>query len=118
VRTSHGDWVVLSVIGDLDLATAPGLRQDVLALISEGRRHVVVDLGPTDFVDSVGIGMLVAVLKRLRVHGGELAIACPDARLQRLFSVVDLDRIVTIAASVEAAIGPDALRAGSVPRDE
>jgi anti-sigma B factor antagonist len=110
--------VVLSVIGDLDLATAPGLRHDVLAAIAEGRRRVVIDLGPTDFVDSVGLGMLVAVLKRIRVHGGEMVVACPDARLRRLFSVVDLDRIVTVASSVDEAIGPAALGAGSVLRDE
>jgi anti-sigma B factor antagonist len=107
---SHrGDWVVVEVTGDLDLASAPALRQEVLALLNTGQRHIVLDLTPTDFLDSIGLGTIVAVLKRVRVLGGSLVVVCPEPRLQRVFRVVELDRILPLHESVDAAL------AGSVP---
>jgi anti-sigma B factor antagonist len=96
---------VVEVIGDLDLATAPGLRQDVVGVLSAGARRLVIDLSPTDFVDSVGLGILVAVHKRVRVHDGELAIVCPDPRLRRLFVITDLDRVFRLVDTVDQAMG-------------
>jgi anti-sigma B factor antagonist len=103
--SQRGDWTVVEVTGDLDLAAAPGLRRDVLALLSDGRRQIVLDLSATGFLDSVGLGTIVAVWKRIRVHGGALAVVCPDPRLQRVFRVVDLDRVLPLHASLDEATG-------------
>jgi len=114
----RGDWVVVEVTGDLDLAAAPALRQEVLALLQEGHRAIVVDLSPTDFLDSVGLGTLVSIWKRVRVHGGSFALVCPEPRLQRIFRVVDLDRILPLHATVDEALGPGAATPGSVSSRE
>lgn len=102
--THRGDWVLVEVVGDLDLATAPALRQEVLNLLNDGERKVLIDLTPTDFLDSVGLGTLVALLKRVRVHDGDLAIVCPTARLRRLFTITDLDRVFALYDTADDAI--------------
>jgi anti-sigma B factor antagonist len=98
-------WTVVEVTGDLDLATAPALRQEVIALVGDGRRRIVLDLTGTEFLDSLGLGLVVAIAKRVRVNGGELAIVCPEPRLQRVFRIVDLDRILPLHESVAEVLG-------------
>jgi anti-sigma B factor antagonist len=100
----RGEWVVLEVTGDLDLGTAPGLRQQVVGLLSSGQRRFVLDLTSSGYIDSVGLGMVVAIRKRVRVHDGEVEVVCPDPRLRRVFAIVDLDRVFTLHATVEEAI--------------
>jgi anti-sigma B factor antagonist len=114
----RGDWVVVEVTGDLDLAAAPALRQEVLALLQAGHRDIVVDLTPTDFLDSIGLGVLVSIWKRVRVHGGSFAVVCPEPRLQRVFRVVDLDRILPLHGTVDEALGPEQPTPGSVSSRE
>jgi anti-sigma B factor antagonist len=106
---------VVEVLGDLDLATAPGLRQQVLALLNAGERSIVLDLTPTDFLDSLGLGIVVAIWKRVLVHGGAFAVVCPEPRLRRVFGVVGLDRILPLHGSVDEALG--ATPTGHAPGD-
>ena len=113
-----GDWAVVTVLGDVDLATAPALRHEVLALLGDGHRQIALDLTPTDFVDSIGLGIVVAIWKRVRVQGGTFAVVCPEPRLKRVFQVVDLDTVLPLHTSVEEVTAPLAPQAGSVaPRD-
>jgi anti-sigma B factor antagonist len=102
--SQRGDWLVVEISGDLDLATAPALRQELLAQLSAGSRKIVIDLTDTEFIDSVGLGLLVAVLKRVRVLDGELAVVCPEPRLRRLFTITDLDRVFVLYDTADAAI--------------
>ena len=83
-------WTVVGVTGDLDLGSAPQLRREVLDQLAAGARRIAVDLSSTDFVDSMGLGVLVAVLKRVRTHDGELVVICPEPRLRRLFELTEL----------------------------
>lgn len=105
VRRHHG-WSVVDVTGDLDMATAPALRQLVLQLLSSGARLIAIDLTAADFVDSTGLGMLVAALKRVRTHDGELVVICPEPRLRRIFELTELVTVFGLRDS--AAELPDA----------
>ncbi len=80
VTARSGDAVVVRVIDELDLATAPQLREILVDLASLGTLHVTVDLGELAFVDSSGLGVLVTGLKRLRAAGGDLALRSPNAQ--------------------------------------
>lgn len=101
----HGDATIIDITGDLDLATAPALRQLVVELLGAGHRRFVVDLSAAGFVDSIGLGVFVAVRKRARMHDGEVEIVCPQARIARLFQMVDLDRVFRLHATLDAALG-------------
>jgi anti-sigma B factor antagonist len=100
VRRYRG-WSVVDVTGDLDMAAAPALRQLVLQLLAQGDRRITVDLTAADFVDSTGLGALVAALKRVRTHDGELVVVCPDARLRRLFELTDLVSVFGLRQTVD-----------------
>ena len=59
--TEQRGWSVIDVGGEIDVATAPRLREAVLGLINQGRYDVVVNLTATDFIDSTGLGVLISV---------------------------------------------------------
>ena len=101
--TTVGDWSVVAPVGELDLASVPRLRQEVLHLLGAGGRDVVLDLGAVDFIDSVGLGGVVAVAKRVRGAGGRFRVARPDPRVWDVFALVGLDRIFECHPSVAAA---------------
>ena len=99
-------FTVLRVKGEVDLSTAPQLREALTSLIAEGRLAVVVDLSDTEFVDSTGLGALVTGLKRLRARGGEMRVVCTSPRVCKVFEITSLDRVLPMYASVEEACAP------------
>jgi anti-sigma B factor antagonist len=105
VETSErGGWTVLRTEGQLDVATAPDFRQDLLEAQYGGSTRVVVDLDGVEFLDSLGLGVLVGALKRARSHDGEFVVACSRDRLLRLFEVTGLDRVLRIVAAVDEVL--------------
>ena len=100
VRRLRG-WTVVGITGDLDMASAPALRQLVIQLLSTGARLIAVDLSAADFVDSTGLGALVAALKRVRTHDGELVVICPEPRLRRIFELTELVTVFGLRDSAD-----------------
>jgi anti-sigma B factor antagonist len=96
-------YLVLDVAGEIDVYTAPQLRERLIALVEGGARHVVVNLDRVEFLDSTGLGVLVGALKRLRGVGGELFLVCAQERLLKIFRITGLDRVFTLYESVDAA---------------
>jgi anti-sigma B factor antagonist len=97
-------WTVVSVFGELDVATAPELREQLIELVNQGRSRLVLDLGGVDFLDSTGLGMIVSALKRARTHGGDLRLVSTESRITRLFEITGLDRAVPLLPTVDAAV--------------
>jgi anti-sigma B factor antagonist len=102
---ARGEWTVLTVRGDLDLATAPLLRQRIVGLVADGHRNVALDLTALDFLDSVGLGMVVASLKRIRAAGGQLFVAADEPRIRSLFELTGTATAVGLVESVEDGVG-------------
>ncbi|MFD0685731.1 STAS domain-containing protein [Actinomadura fibrosa] len=87
------DWAVLSVAGELDIHTAPGLDAnlgDVLRLRMLPK--VALDLSRLDFCDSSGLAALLRAWRRTEVAGGRLVLLRPTARVTRLLETTGLDR--------------------------
>jgi len=100
-------FTVLEVAGEIDVYTAPQLRERLIAVVEGGARQVIVDLGRVEFLDSTGLGVLVGALKRLRVVGGELRLVCAQERLLKIFRITGLDRVFELYDSVESACAGD-----------
>jgi anti-sigma B factor antagonist len=103
---------VLDVGGEIDVYTAPQLRERLVALVEDGARQVVVDLSRVEFLDSTGLGVLVGALKRLRSVDGDLSLVCPRERLLKIFRITGLDGVFTIHDSVGAATSGGSGEAG------
>ena len=100
-----GDRTVLSVRGELDLYTAPALRDRVLVAADEGQRRLVIDLSGVPFMDSSGLGVIVACLKRLRESGGDLAlVTAPGSPPSKLLSLTGLDRAIPTSSTPDDAL--------------
>jgi anti-sigma B factor antagonist len=100
-----GDRTILTVEGELDLYTAPVLRERVLTTSDEGGSRLIVDLTGVPFMDSSGLGVIVSCLKRLRESGGDLAIVtAPASAPTKLLGLTGLDRAIPTFATVEEAL--------------
>jgi anti-sigma B factor antagonist len=95
---------VLAVRGEIDLFTAPELKQVLAESIEAGRVRIIVDLTETTFLDSTALGVLIGAVKRLRSRDGALAIVNVDENIAKTFEITGLDQIFTILPSREAAV--------------
>lgn len=105
-RTERAPWAVLSVRGEVDMATAPALAAALSGMVAAGDRLVVVDLSGTDFIDSSGLGVLVVALRQLRRHGGRMRVVCSSPRVCKVFEIAGFDRVVAVHASLDDACVP------------
>ena len=95
---------VVDVKGEIDVYTAPKLREKLIELVSEGSYEVVVNLEGVDFLDSTGLGVLVGGLKRVRNHDGSLQLVCTQEKILKIFRITGLTKVFPIHASVEEAV--------------
>ncbi|WP_169164355.1 STAS domain-containing protein [Cellulomonas taurus] len=103
-NTSENGRTVVDVTGEVDVYTAPALRERLIALVESGRTDLVVDLTQVRFMDSTGLGLLVGVLKRIRGLGGQLQLVIDAERLLKVFRITSLDQVFTIRASRDEAM--------------
>lgn len=69
------------------------LKQTIVAQITAGSRHLVIDLSAVDFIDSTAIGVLVAANKRLAQSAGSLAVVCTNETIRSVFALLGLDHM-------------------------
>ncbi|MDN3358632.1 STAS domain-containing protein [Actinomadura sp. DC4] len=107
---TEDDIVIMTLRGSLDVATAPKLRDPIVHLIDEGYRRLVLQMGQVDFIDSIGLGVLVGVVRRLRPLQGALAAAAPSIQTRKVIEITQLSRVLPLYADTETALA--ALRRG------
>jgi len=99
-----GQVAVLRIAGEVDLYNAPQLKEEMLALIESGVRHLIVDLSETQLLDSTGLGALIGGLKRLRERDGDLCLLNPRPRILRDLEKTRLVKVFDICDSVDGAV--------------
>jgi anti-sigma B factor antagonist len=102
-----GDCAVLQVTGEVDVYTAPMLREQIRELAAKGAVHLITDLSQVGFLDSTGLGALVGGLRRLRGAGGSLALVISTPRILRIFEITGLTKALAVQPSVTDAITAD-----------
>jgi anti-sigma B factor antagonist len=100
-------WAVVTVTGEVDVASAPRLREQLVGLVTDGQTRLVLDLDNVDFLDSTGLGVIVGALKRARTHGGDLRVACAQPRILKVFEITGLHLAMPIAETIDDAISQE-----------
>ncbi|MFC7326205.1 STAS domain-containing protein [Marinactinospora rubrisoli] len=101
---SEDDTEIVVVEGEIDVYTAPRLRELLIDLVNKGNFHLVVNMEKVEFLDSTGLGVLVGGLKRVRAHDGTLDLVCTQERILKIFRITGLTKVFGIYDSVQEAI--------------
>ncbi|MGN6782406.1 MAG: STAS domain-containing protein [Marmoricola sp.] len=96
---------IVAVGGEIDVYTAPRLRDEISDLVGQGRHRLVIDMEKVDFLDSTGLGVLVGGLKKVRAHDGSMELICSQDRLLKIFRITGLAKVFTIHATEAEALG-------------
>jgi anti-sigma B factor antagonist len=104
---------VVEASGEIDVYTAPRLRETLVGLVDAGNYKLIVDLEGVEFLDSTGLGVLVGGLKRVRAHDGAIDLVCTQGRILRIFRITGLNKVFSIYGTVAEALA--GAGAGTVP---
>jgi len=103
--------VILDLTGRLWILDLP-LRDLMVALLADGSRHFVLNLGNVEYIDSSGLGQLITIWSSVRNKGGHMTVLNPTKRVERLFEITRLNKVFEILQSEPEAI--DIARKASV----
>ena len=95
---------IVDVEGEIDVYTAPRLRELLIDLVNNGHYQLVVNMEKVEFLDSTGLGVLVGGLKRVRAHDGSLDLVCTQERILKIFRITGLTKVFGIHDTVDEAM--------------
>ncbi len=95
---------IVAVGGEIDVYTAPKLRDKITELVADGVYTIVIDMEGVEFLDSTGLGVLVGGLKKVRAHDGSLELICTQDRLLKIFRITGLAKVFVIHDSADGAL--------------
>jgi anti-sigma B factor antagonist len=99
------DAAIVRVRGDVDIASAPKLREALLEVLAETpATHLVVDLSDVEFIDSTGIGVVVGAHKRVTANGGRLTAVVVTPAVHRVLRTTGLLSAWRVTESVQEAL--------------
>ncbi|MBI3947677.1 MAG: STAS domain-containing protein [Armatimonadetes bacterium] len=96
--------VIVQVVGEVDVYTAPRLKDKLLQVERDGVHHIVVDLTEVGFIDSVGLGVLIGALRRARAGGGTLVLCGPNPRIRRILDITGLSSAFTVSQDTDEGL--------------
>jgi anti-sigma B factor antagonist len=105
-------YAIVTVAGEIDIATVTRLRDQLVKLAASGH-PLVADLDQVSFIDSAGLSALVGAAKRTAVSGGSLHVVCAQPKVRQLFRLTGLDRRIPLARTLDEA--REALAARTAP---
>ena len=86
----EGERAVLTIRGELDAYTAPGLEEQIAKLLGEDVHEIVLDLTDTTFLDSSGLRAILTAQRRLSDDHGQLMLRSPSEPVTRLLEITGL----------------------------
>ena len=90
--TTNNSWEV-SLGGELDVSTADELKKELHKLVDEKNIDMRLNLENLDYIDSTGLGVIIGILKRLKIVSKEVYIEKPKNNVRKIFSITGLDKI-------------------------
>jgi anti-sigma B factor antagonist len=101
IEDSPGRRTIVKLCGELDIASAPDLREQLLAILCRRTpSHLILDLSKLQFIDSSGIAVFVNTERRARLLGCTLVLIAPQAAVSRVLQICGLDRYFLIFENI------------------
>lgn len=104
VGTERDSTVIASLGGELDLVSAPAVRERLLSLLSPDASRLVVDMSAIRYADASGLAVLVSTQRRAVLLGGTLRLAALQPEVARVLKIAGLSRHLAVYPTVQAAI--------------
>ncbi len=98
---SAGKYKIICANGELDIYSSPGLRDKIKELVEKGIKKIAIDMAMITYIDSIGLGSIVAGLKAVKEKKGKLAIIAPSEYVLKIFQMTSMDEVVDIYKSVK-----------------
>jgi anti-sigma B factor antagonist len=86
----------LSLAGEVDVYTAPKLKEVLVEEIESGCSKIVINLDDVGFMDSSGLGVLVGGLRRAKENDGAIRLVCSRENVLKIFRITGLDKVFPI----------------------
>jgi anti-sigma B factor antagonist len=97
------DICVVQLIGEIDVFASPEVKAALVGLIKDGHNLLVIDFAKVAYIDSTGLGALVAALKGARENGGSIAVVCTNPQIRRIFDITGLVKVFGMFEDVAGA---------------
>ncbi|MDP8943326.1 MAG: STAS domain-containing protein [Actinomycetota bacterium] len=95
---------VIEVVGEIDSSSAPALQRVLIAALSEGHERVVLDLSTVSFMDSSGVGAVMAGYAEARIRDARLAVACGESHAAQRLRMMGLDAVLDVSDDRDQAL--------------
>ena len=92
IDTKNDFWEV-SLAGELDVSTADELKKSLHKLVDEKNIDMKLNLENFDYIDSTGLGVMIGILKRLKIENKEVYIEKPKNNVRKIFNITGLDKV-------------------------
>lgn len=103
-ESNNNGFKVTAIVGRLDSATSAAYEVELLNLLQDGRKAMILDLAGVDYLSSAGIRVLLLVFKRAAALKLALAIARPQAHVAEILEIAGLEDVISAHPSIEAAV--------------
>jgi len=102
-KKKDGDIVILTIGGAIDTGVLPQLESKIKKAIAAGGKKFIGDLSSLEYLTSSGIGMLIAIKNLVKSKGGDIKLACVNSKIMKVFSLLNLNKLIQIVPTVEDA---------------
>jgi anti-anti-sigma factor len=103
-RTERGGRVIVTLRGDLCIASAPALREQLHDLLQPPASQLIIDLSEVERADASGLAVLVASGRRAGLLGGSLRLAAPSPEVARVLAVTGMNQHLEVFPTLRAAM--------------
>jgi anti-sigma B factor antagonist len=100
-KEEHKEAIILLLEGEVDVYTAPKLKEELMPLVEKENHEVRIDLSHVEYMDSTGLGVIIGALKCSKSKQGQLKLCNATARLNRLFEITGLVEVMDIRQGEE-----------------
>ena len=84
---------IITLKGEIDIYSAPDFKGSLYDAIGEGQQDIILECSDLSYIDSMGLGIMVGALKRIKEQAHEIVIRNPKSTVRKLFKITGLDKV-------------------------